>query len=159
MAAKNNTEQKNKKEQKRDYIFATGKRKEAVARVRMYENVKPDAAWNGTLLKKGEILVNEKPINEYFTNDVDRRIYSEPIRLVNAQNKYAFTIKVSGGGISGQLEAVAAAIANVLVKFSPGEYRPILKKKDFLTRDARVRERRKVGTGGKARRRKQSPKR
>lgn len=160
MADKNPIEQKNnKREHKKDYIFAVGRRKQSVARVRLYSEVKPDAVWKDMAMKKGELLVNQKPISDYFPSDVMRRLYSEPLRVVNAQNKYAFTIQVTGGGYSGQLDAVIAGIANALSKFDPAQFRPILKKKGFLTRDDRVRERRKVGTGGKARRRKQSPKR
>jgi small subunit ribosomal protein S9 len=147
------------KQQKKDYIFAVGRRKESVARVRLYVNVKPDATWSQSPIKKGELLVNEKPIAEYFPSDVMRRMYSEPLRVANAQNKYAFTIQVAGGGISGQMDAVIVGISRALAKLDPEEYRAVLKKKGFLTRDARTRERRKVGTGGKARRRKQSPKR
>ncbi len=150
---------KQTKQQKKDYIFAVGRRKQAVARVRLYTSVKPDAVWNQQPIVKGEMLVNEKPITEYFSSEVMRRTYSEPLRVVNAQNKYAFTIRVVGGGIEGQLEAVASGISRALAALEPDEYRPLLKKKGFLTRDDRVRERRKVGTGGKARRRKQSPKR
>jgi small subunit ribosomal protein S9 len=160
MADKVVTEIKNsKKEQKRDYIFAVGRRKQAVARVRLYVDLKTDISWKEIPIKKGELLVNGKPIASYFPSDVMRRMYSEPLRIINAQNKYALTIQVSGGGRSGQLAAVIAGIARVLAKVNVTEYRPILKKKGFLTRDDRVRERRKVGTGGKARRRKQSPKR
>lgn len=151
--------QKKTNKTKKDYTFAVGRRREAVARVRLYTDVKPESKWGQLEIKKGELFVNEKPISEYFSSDIARRVYSEPLRVVNAQNKYAFTIKVVGGGHAGQLDAVVAGIANVLAKFDPEEYRPILKKKGFLTRDARIRERRKVGTGGKARRRKQSPKR
>jgi small subunit ribosomal protein S9 len=127
--------------------------------VRLYVDLKANVAWKEVLLKKGELLVNEKPIADYFPSDIMRKMYSEPLRIVNAQNKYAITIQVTGGGKSGQLDAVIAGIARVLAKINVAEYRPILKKKGFLTRDARVRERRKVGTGGKARRKKQSPKR
>lgn len=149
---------KNKKEQTKDYVFAVGRRKQAVARVRLYESVKADSVW-GLEIKKGEILVNKKVINEYFPGDIYRRVYTQPLRIANALNKYAFTVQVAGGGPAGQLDAVVAGISNALSKLDSESYRPALKKKGFLTRDARVRERRKVGTGGKARRKKQSPKR
>ena len=149
-----------KKQVKRDYIFATGKRKNAVARVRLYESVKAGLAWGETPVKKGEILVNAKPIAEYFSSEVERHLYTEPLRITNAHQKnYAFTIKVDGGGHSGQLQALVAGIANALNEVDREKFRPVLKKKGFLTRDARIRERRTVGTGGKARRAKQSPKR
>jgi small subunit ribosomal protein S9 len=155
MAEKVQTKQAIKKE----YTIAVGRRREAVARVRLYADIKPDAKWGDVPLKKGEIIVNEKPVQDYFGGEVSRRMYTEPLRVANAQNKFAFTIRVVGGGPAGQLDAAIQGIANVLSKFDAGEYRSLLKEKGFLTRDARVRERRKVGTGGKARRKKQSPKR
>jgi small subunit ribosomal protein S9 len=149
-----------KKTQKKEYISATGKRKEAVARVRLYQFVKETLSWGETQVTKGEILVNQKPITQYFPNPVQRHLYTEPLRITNAhQNNYAFTIKVAGGGPASQLDAVIAGIANALQKLDTEKFRPILKKKGFLTRDARIRQRRNVGTGGKARRQKQSPKR
>lgn len=145
--------------QKKDYILTIGRRRSAIARVRLFTEIKADAKWGDHPLKKGEMIVNQKPISEYFSGEVMRYAYTEPLRVVNAQNKYAFTIQVDGGGPQGQLEAVVLGIARALVALDSGEYRKTLKTKGFLTRDARVRERRKVGTGGKARRKKQSPKR
>ncbi len=157
------TEQKTtstKKPLKREFVSATGKRKEAVARVRLYQFVKESLTWANVPVKKGEMLVNQKPIAEYFPSTAEQHRYTEPLRITNAhQNNYAFTIKVVGGGHAGQLDAVIAGISNVLQKLDPEKYRPILKKKGFLTRDARIRQRRNIGTGGKARRQKQSPKR
>ncbi len=148
------------KNKKIDYVVATGKRKSAVARVRLYEKVKGDLAWGSQPIKKGEILVNEKPIAKYFPSETERNLYTEPLRITNAhQQKYAFTIKVSGGGHSGQLQAVVAGIANALNKLDSEQYRPALKKKGLLTRDSRIRQRRNVGMGGKSRRKRQSPKR
>jgi small subunit ribosomal protein S9 len=150
----------NKKSIKKDYIAATGKRKEAIARVRLYQHVKDDLVWGTVPVKKGEMFVNEKPITQYFPSVVQRHLYTEPLRITNShQNNYAFTIKVIGGGPASQLDAVIAGIAKTLQKLDPEKYRSILKKKGFLTRDARIRQRRNVGTGGKARRQKQSPKR
>ena len=149
-----------KKTKQKDYIFALGKRKEATARVRLYERIKAGATWDEMALAKGDIVVNGKPIAEYFGGDVSRSLYTGPLRITNAHQKnYTFTIKVDGGGPSGQLQAVIAGIANALNKLDAEKYRPILKKKGFLTRDARVRQRRKVGMGGKSRRKRQSPKR
>ncbi len=153
-------EQVKNKKQKREYTFAVGRRKEAVARVRLYDAVRADLTWGETPVAKGDMLVNMKPIAEYFPGDVSRHLYTEPLRITNAhQLNYAFTIKVVGGGPSGQLQAVVAGIANALNKIDREKNRPVLKKKGLLTRDPRVRERRSVGTGGKARRAKQSPKR
>ena len=152
--------QKTKKTQKKEYIYATGRRKEAVARVRLYQTVKSGLVWGETPVTKGEILVNEKPIAEYFSGETAKRLYTEPLRITNAHQKgFAFTIKVVGGGPAGQLQATIVGISNALNALDRDKFRAILKKKGFLTRDARVRQRRKVGTGGKARREKQSPKR
>lgn len=159
MAAKTPTPEVKKTSAKKDYIFAVGRRKEAVARVRLYEFVRDDMSWGTIEVKKGDIIVNQKPISQYFSGDVSRFKYTEPLRVVNAQNKYTITISVAGGGPAGQLDAVVAGLANALSKADVETNRAILKKEGFLTRDARIRERRKVGTGGKARRKKQSPKR
>ncbi len=151
------------KQVKRDYIFAVGKRKESRARVRLYEDIKKYPV-EGNLpagrqeVQKGDIFVNNKKIGEYFSDKVSQAIYNEPFRITNTQEKYVLSILTSGGGRSGQLGAVIHGVSRVLSKLD-GKNRSILKKAGFLTRDARVRERRKVGMGGKARRRKQSPKR
>lgn len=155
--AENST--KNTKTATRDFTFAVGRRKEAVARVRLYEFVRDGLSWGQNEIKKGDILVNEKLISEYFPGETNRFKYTEPLRVANAQNKYTITARVVGGGPAGQLDAVVAGIANALAKAAPEQFRAVLKDKGFLTRDARVRERRSVGTGGKARRKKQSPKR
>lgn len=148
------------KSQKRDYIAAVGRRKSAVARIRLFKSVKDGLAWGETPVKKGEILVNGKSIEQYFGGEVAKKLYLEPLRITNAlQQGFAFTVKVAGGGPAGQLEAVIAGFANALNKLDTEKYRPALKKKGFLTHDARVRQRRKVGMGGKSRRKRQSPKR
>jgi small subunit ribosomal protein S9 len=150
----------NKKKVPKDYVFAVGRRKEAVARVRIYDKVKDGQVWGETAVKRGEILVNAKPVAKYFSSEVERHLYTEPLRITNAhQFNYAITIKVEGGGLSGQLQAAIAGIANALNKIDREKNRPVLKKKGFLTRDSRVRQRRKVGMGGKSRRKLQSPKR
>jgi len=154
------TQIKKNKSGKRDYVFAVGRRKSSVARVRLHQQVKADLVWGDISIKKGDIFVNKKPIAEYFSGEVSRRLYTEPLRITNAhQQNYAFTIKIAGGGPSGQLQAVIAGISNALAKLDEEKYRPTLKKKGFLTRDSRIRERRVVGMGGKSRRKKQSPKR
>ncbi|MDO8657230.1 MAG: 30S ribosomal protein S9 [Candidatus Levybacteria bacterium] len=146
------------KNDKKDFIFAVGRRKEAVARVRLYPNITDGMTWGDLPLKKGEIYVNNKPIDQYFNGESNKVSYREPFRVTNTINKYTITVKIAGGGNSGQLDALIHGVARVLEKVD-GKFRPILKKKGFLTRDARVRERRKVGMGGKSRREKQSPKR
>ena len=147
------------KGKKLDYTYAIGRRRESVARVRLYEHVKDGLMWNELAINKGDVLVNEKPITDFFTAEVMRHMYAEPFRVTNTVNKYTLTVKVTGGGRMGQLKAVILGISNALALVDEEKYRGVLKEKGFLTRDARIRERRKVGTGGKARRKKQSPKR
>ncbi|MCL5433317.1 MAG: 30S ribosomal protein S9 [Patescibacteria group bacterium] len=144
---------------KNDFIFAVGRRREAIARVRLYKIHKAGLLWGDKEIKKGEIYVNKKPIPEYFSGEVSRSIYTLPFISTNTLDKYTITINVTGGGISGQIYAVVHGISRALSKLDRENFRPLLKKKGLLTRDPRARERRKVGTGGKARRKKQSPKR
>lgn len=134
-----------KSKQTKNYIFAVGRRKESVARVRLF---------NG----KGESSVNGMPLSKYFPGAVSEYAFSLPLKTVDMADKHYVTVKVAGGGKKGQLDASAHGIARALLK-SKEEYRDVLRAAGLLTRDPRVRERRKVGTGGKARRQKQSPKR
>ena len=145
----------NKPSQK-DYVFAIGRRKSSTAQVRLYK--KDATVWGETLVKKGEFIVNNKPALEYFGKGFDK-LYSQPLQVANMQDKLAVSIQVKGGGKTGQLDAIVLAIARGLDKIDREKFHSILKKKGFLTRDPRVKERRKVGMGGKSRRRKQSPKR
>ena len=138
---------KSKKASKVKFIYAVGRRRTASARVRLFPN------------KKGDVIVNEKPIKEYFPGKVFEKLYFAPLRTVNAIGKYLITVKVNGSGKMSQLGAVVHGISRVLVKLDKEKFRPILKKRGFLTRDPRKRERRKVGMGGKARRKRQSPRR
>lgn len=147
-----------KKTPKGDYISAVGKRKESVARVRLYKTVKDNLVVSGEKVKKGEIFVNDKKIENYFSGEIAKAYYLEPLKITNSLDKYVLTFKVAGGGQSGQMDAVIHAVSRVL-SLVDSKNRQILKKGGFLTRDSRIRERRKVGMGGKARRRKQSPKR
>lgn len=140
------------------FTFAVGRRKEAVARVRLYENPK-NVMLDEHILKNGEIFINQKPVEQYFPTAHAKASYEKPFRITNMLSKFAATVRVVGGGNAGQLDAVTAGIASALSILDSKKYRSILKKSGLLTRDARVRERRKVGTGGKARRKKQSPKR
>jgi len=142
---------------KRDYIFAVGKRKSAIARVRLYEDIKsvPEGLEK---IQKGDIFINSKKIGKVYLDKVSQAVYNEPFRITNTQEKYVLTIKTVGGGKKGQLSAIVHGVSRALSLLDP-KNRAILKKGGFLTRDARVRERRKVGMGGKARRKRQSPKR
>lgn len=148
-----------KKIKKRDFFYGVGRRKGAVARVRLYGSIKEGQKWKEEELKKGQILVNGLVVEKYFSGSLSKTIYTEPLRLVQALAKYAITAKITGGGPKGQLVAFVHGLSRCLAGIEKQNFRPILKKAGLLTRDSRVRERRKVGTGGKARRKKQSPKR
>ena len=143
---------------KKGFIFAVGRRKDAVARIRLYETIKDTLIVAGEKVKKGEIFVNDKRIENYFSGKIAPLIYLEPLRITNNLDKYAITVKVVGGGQRGQLIAVVHGISRALSAIDI-KNRQILKKKGLLTRDPRVRQRRNVGMGGKSRRAKQSPKR
>lgn len=145
-----------KDNQNRDFIFAIGRRKSSTAQVRLYK--KDAIVWGGTAVLKGQIFVNKKNALEYFGKAFER-VYKEPLQATNTENKFAVSIKVRGGGKMGQLEAAILGIARCLDKIDREKSHSILKKKGMLTRDPRVRQRRKVGMGGKSRRKKQSPKR
>lgn len=146
---------------KGDYVESVGKRKEAVARVRLFlaKGKEKSVTVDGVNIKQGEIYVNKKPIDQVFSSKAHKVIYLTPLKMVNAEGRFAISILVKGGGNEGQLEAVVHGLARALEKSDKEKMRPTLKKAGLLTRDARIRERRKVGTGGKARRKKQSPKR
>lgn len=149
-----------KKQEKKGlkYFEGVGRRKEAVARVRLYLVNKEISIFDQTV-KKGDVIVNKKPISFYFSSQAEKNIYLLPLKLTDSENRFAISISVSGGGHVGCLEAIVHGLARALEKVDREKYRPILKKAGLLKRDARERERRKVGTGGKARRAKQSPKR
>ncbi len=114
-----------------EYVEAIGRRKTATARVRLYP---------GT----GEIVVNDKPVGDYFGRALDRMILRQPLTLTEAEVTYNISIHVNGGGEGGQASAVRLGIARALCK-SDINLRPALKAAGFLTRDARAKERKKPG--------------
>ncbi len=134
------------KKVKKNYTHARGRRKLASARVRLFKG-------------EGDSMVNGMLIGKYFEGDRAKREWMKPFEATGVVGKYFFTTKVSGGGKNGQLSAVTLAVARSLVSLNSEKHRVSLKKAGLLTRDPRNRERRKIGTGGKARRAKQSPKR
>ena len=107
----------------------------------------------------GDIIVMNKPIHDYFRFGSYTPIYNKFILNTGISGKYPFSIRVEGGGLAGQLDAVILGMARALDQLDREKYHKILREHGYLTRDARERERRKVGMGGKARRKKQSPKR
>jgi small subunit ribosomal protein S9 len=149
---------KNKPVSNIKYIETVGRRREATARVRLYPITGKGVVTVGSMsLKKGDIVVNNMPAHEYFPGELNKKIYSGPLTTTSVEN-IALIAVVTGGGKNGQLTAVVHGISRALDEFNT-EYRPLLKKRGFLTRDPRIRERRKVGLGGRARAKKSSPKR
>lgn len=128
----------------KDFIYGLGRRKRSVARVRLYSG-------------KGQILVNNVPIEEYFKN-ISSVYYLSPFEVTGTLGKYYVTAKVSGGGKMGQLGAFTLGLSRALVK-NEEKFRKSLRMSNLLTRDPRERERRKFGLAQGARARKQSPKR
>lgn len=122
-----------------------GRRKEAVARVRLSSG-------------QGQITVNGKPIVEYFAGPIFQKLYNKPLEITKTIGKYTISAKIIGGGQVSQLGALVHGISRAIAKADP-TLRTALKREGLLTRDARVRERRKFGLAGKARAKKQSPKR
>ena len=111
-----------------------GRRKEAVARVRLAP---------GT----GNITINGRPIDEYFGRETSKMILVEPLKLVDQMGKVDIFVNAHGGGLSGQAGAIRHGISRALCDMN-AEYRPVLKKAGFLTRDARAVERKKYGQPG-----------
>ena len=142
----------------KDFMFAVGRRRAAVARVRIYSKIPDALKFEEYVVKKGDLVINGRNITEYFGGEVSKSIYEEPLKTANSLNKLTITAKVAGGGNRSQLGAFVLGVSRALAEMNE-EVKPALRKKGLLTRDPRVRERRKVGTGGKARRTKQSPKR
>lgn len=141
---------------KSTYISAVGRRKTATARARLYP-ASADILIGDKKLAKGDIYVNNLPIEKYFSSTSDKVAYTEIFRSTNTVGRYIVTIKVEGSGMSGQLGAVSLAISRALAIADP-KYKEILARKSFLTRDPRARERKKPGLMG-ARKQKSSPKR
>ena len=119
-------------------FYATGRRKEATARVWL----KPGA---------GEVQVNGRAMADYFGRETSKMVINQPLEVVEQQGKLDITVNVVGGGLSGQAGAIRHGIARALCALNP-EFRPALKKAGFLTRDARVVERKKYGQPGARRR-------
>jgi small subunit ribosomal protein S9 len=115
-----------------EYYEAVGRRKAASARVRIFP------------AGSGEIVINDRPATEYFCRPMDQYTLMEPLRATATENRFDITIKVNGGGVAGQAGAVRLGIARALVELDP-DLRPILRKGGYLTRDARVKERKKPG--------------
>jgi len=117
--------------EKQTYFYAVGKRKTAIARVKL-------------LPGKGSITVNGVPYEERFPRPAHRRTILQPLVLTDSVDKYDVVVKVIGSGISGQGGAISHGIARALVR-ADGKLRPVLRKTGMLTRDSRIKERKKPG--------------
>lgn len=115
-----------------EYYEAVGRRKAATARVRIFIE--------GT----GAITINERPLEEYFVREVDVLCIEEPLKVTAMESRFDISVKVNGGGVSGQSGAIRLGIARALLKIDP-DLRPVMRRGGFLTRDARVKERKKPG--------------
>ncbi len=113
------------------YVWGTGKRKCAIAQVRV-------------LPGKGEIIINDKPYQEAFPRTEHRHMIEHPLLTTDNMGKFRVTVKVNGGGLSGQAGAIRHGIARALVKENE-LFKPVLRKEGLLTRDSRVKERKKYG--------------
>lgn len=132
-AEKTTTKEETTKRKDR-YFYANGKRKTSVARVRLYEK------------GKGDITINDKPVNEYFFGALVGKVKA-PLKLVDMLKRFDVIAKVVGGGVSSQSEAVRHGVAKALIEFDPA-LRTALKRAGYLTRDSRVKERKKFGLHG-----------
>ena len=116
------------------YFYGTGRRKSSVARVRVY---------NGT----GKITINDRDIEDYFGLETLKLIVRQPLALTGNADKFDIVCRVAGGGVTGQAGAIRHGLSRALLQFDE-ELRPTLKKAGFLTRDPRMKERKKYGLKG-----------
>ena len=114
-----------------DVINALGRRKKAIARVYIQDG-------------KGEIMINNRDLKEYFPTSILQYVVQQPFQLTNTESKYDLKVNLDGGGITGQAEALRLAISRALIKIEP-EHRAVLKANGMLKRDPRMVERKKPG--------------
>ena len=113
------------------YYEAVGRRKRAVARVRLYPG-------------EGEMIINGKPLHEYFSRTQDWLSVNAPFKVTNSEKRFNLSVLVNGGGVTGQANAVRHGVARALLLADPA-FRPVLRRAGFLTRDPREKERKKPG--------------
>ena len=118
-------------ESKSTYYYGTGRRKHSVARVRVYEG-------------SGKITINGRDIDDYFGLETLKLIVRQPFAVTNTNEKFDIVCTVAGGGVTGQAGAIRHGLSRALLQFDP-ELRSALKKEGFLTRDPRMKERKKYG--------------
>jgi len=114
------------------YFYGTGRRKHSVARVRLYP---------GT----GKVTINDRDIDDYFGLETLKLIVRQPLELTENTNRFDVVCRVAGGGVSGQAGAIRHGISRALLVYDSDQLRPALKKAGFLTRDPRMKERKKYG--------------
>ena len=117
------------------YFYGTGRRKSSVARVRLYQ---------GT----GKVTVNDRDIDDYFGLETLKLIVRQPLNLTKTESKFDIVCRVAGGGVTGQAGAIRHGVARALLQYDSENLRPILKRAGFLTRDPRMKERKKYGLKG-----------
>ena len=117
---------------KRPYFYGPGRRKKSVARVRLYQ---------GT----GSVKINDRDIDDYFGLETLKVIVRQPLNLTGTADRFDIECRVAGGGVTGQAGAIRHGIARALLQYNSEELRPQLKKAGFLTRDPRMKERKKYG--------------
>lgn len=115
-----------------EFFYGTGRRKEAIARVRLYPG-------------QGNITINGKNIDDYFEMETLKYIVRQPLNLTGSESSYDVIVRVQGGGISGQAGAIRHGMARALVQADAESFKAALKKAGFLTRDSRAKERKKYG--------------
>ncbi|MCX5657597.1 MAG: 30S ribosomal protein S9 [Candidatus Omnitrophica bacterium] len=130
----NNKDVEKKSNNKAAKILATGRRKEAVARVQLS-------------VGGGKITINKRPLNSYFNRSLYQQVVVESFKATDTMGKFDVSAKVEGGGLTGQADAIRLGIARALTIFDP-KLRPALRKRGLLTRDPRERERKKFGQKG-----------
>lgn len=113
------------------YFYGTGRRKNSVARVRVY---------TGT----GKITINDRDIDDYFGLETLKLIVRQPLAVAGVEGKFDLVVRVNGGGVSGQAGAIRHGLSRALLQYDEN-LRPVLKKAGFLTRDPRMKERKKYG--------------
>ena len=118
-------------ESKQQYFYGTGRRKSSVARVRVYPG-------------SGKITINGRDIDDYFGLETLKLIVRQPLALTETAEQFDIVCTVAGGGVTGQAGAIRHGLSRALLVFNP-ELRPVLKKAGFLTRDPRMKERKKYG--------------
>lgn len=114
------------------YLYGTGRRKSSVARVRVYKG-------------SGKIIINDRPIDDYFGLETLKLIVRQPLVLTKTDGDFDIICRVAGGGVTGQAGAIRHGISRALLQHSDEDFRPLLKKAGFLTRDPRMKERKKYG--------------